>query len=39
MRLDGMQKENQNSKFFYYSDPQLLTAFQDKLKGIQKNIE
>ena len=31
--------EDANSKFFYYSDPQMLEAFQDKLKGIQRNIE
>jgi len=31
--------EDANSKFFYYSDPQMLEAFQDKLKNIQRNIE
>ena len=33
------QMEEANSKFFYYSDPQMLEAFQDKLKNIQRNIE
>ena len=28
------QMEEANSKFFYYSDPQMLEAFQDKLKNI-----
>ena len=36
---NGQNEESQNSKFFYYSDPRLLEAFQDKLKGIQESIE
>ena len=37
--MQAIEKENQNSKFFYYSDPKLLKDFQDKLQDIKKNFE
>ena len=37
--MQAIEKENQNSKFFYYSDPKLLKDFQEKLQDIKKNFE
>jgi hypothetical protein len=32
--IDKGKGETQNSKFFYYSDPNMLDDFQDRLKHI-----
>lgn len=39
IKAEALSKEIANSKFFYFSDPQLVVAFQDKLVAIQKNLE
>jgi len=34
IKAQALEKEHQNSKFFYYSDPKLLASFQEKLNQI-----
>ena len=38
IKAEALSKEIANSKFFYFSDPQLVVAFQDKLVAIQKKF-
>ena len=35
--LQALERQN-NSKFFYYSDPKLLREYQDKLQSVQQAI-
>ena len=34
IKAQALEKQQQNSKFFYYSDPSVLASFQEKLNQI-----